>query len=243
MILFYLICLFIFTAAVGAIPIFIPFKKNWNQYLLAFSGAVLLGITFLHLIPEAVEDLHHRAGYYILGGFFLQLFLQKFSHGIEHGHVHAHDTEKKLFNSIFLGLAVHAFLEGIPLGYTFEKGETITGLFIGIAAHKAPEVLTLMSFLIHINFSRKSKLTYLLVFAAMTPLAGILSQHFATAYSFTSNLITHLVPIVIGAFIHIATTIFFESGAQHHQLNREKIIAALLGIVVALLTLLGAHHH
>jgi zinc and cadmium transporter len=234
----FLISLFIITFICGMIPLFIAIRDDWNSYLLAFSGAVLLSITFLHLVPETVEELGHKAGIYILIGFFLQLFLQKFSHGIEHGHSHVHDHDKTLFFSIFLGLSVHAFLEGIPLGHNYGGDATLSSYFIGVAAHKIPEVLTLMTFMVQLKMARNKKLLYLLAFAFFTPLAGIISAYFDTQYAFTNKMISMLVPIVMGAFIHISTTIFFESGAQHHQLNFKKILSVLVGIGVALLTMI-----
>ena len=47
-----------------------------------------------------------------------------------------------------------------------------------------------------------------------------------------------LVVVVAGAFIHIATTIFFESGTRQHLLTRQKITAILLGVGLGLTTLL-----
>jgi len=47
-----------------------------------------------------------------------------------------------------------------------------------------------------------------------------------------------LIPVVAGAFIHISTTIFFESGTKHHMLTRQKIAAMIIGVSVGLVTLL-----
>jgi zinc transporter ZupT len=237
MILLLCLLLFICTILIGALPLKLKIAQEWNQYILAFSGSVLLGITFLHLIPETVEDLGHRSGFYILGGFFLQLFLQKFSHGIEHGHIHHH--ENQLATSIFIGLSIHAFLEGIPLGYNYAHEDTTSSIFLAITAHKLPEAITLMSFLAPINIPQRKKWIYLFLFALMTPLAGCLSYYFGSEYAFTSSIVKYLVPLVMGAFIHISTTIFFESGTSHHQLTIKKIIAAFIGIVVALSTMIG----
>jgi zinc and cadmium transporter len=57
--------------------------------------------------------------------------------------------------------------------------------------------------------------------------------------SFVNQMLTLLVPIVIGAFIHISTTIFFESGTNHPKLDWKKIIAILFGLGLSLLTMLG----
>jgi zinc and cadmium transporter len=239
MILILFILLFLVTIIGGLLPIYITLNKDWNNYLLAFSGAILLGITFLHLLPETFTDLKFTAGIYLLIGFFIQLFLQKYSHGMEHGHthVHHHDNDFSLA-PILLGLSVHAFMEGIPLGYHFTQGQTIPSLFLGVMAHKAPEALTLMSVVSTMQISKAKKLFTLLQFACITPLAGGLAIYFGDQYSFINQQLTYLVPIVIGAFIHISTTIFFESGTKHHDLDIKKIIAIILGIGVSLLTVL-----
>jgi zinc and cadmium transporter len=231
------ILLFIITIAGGLVPIYLKLKPDYSNYLLAFSGTILLGITFMHLLAETFTELKFNAGIYILIGFFLQLFLQKFSHGLEHGHTHIHDANAINFQPIFLGLAVHAFMEGIPLGYNFQQGQTLPSLFLGVAAHKAPEAISLMTVVALLPFSKIKKISLLLQFAAITPLAGLLAYYYGHQYYAISNVLTHIVPIVIGAFIHIATTIFFESGAKHHQLDGKKIIAVILGLGVSLVTM------
>jgi zinc and cadmium transporter len=243
----YFIMLFVVSCIGGAIPLFVNIKEQHQRYLLAFSGSVLLGISFLHLLPETFQDLGSRAGIFMLVGFFLQLFLQKFSHGIEHGHSpaahththndHTHDHTHTAFNAVFAGLAAHAFLEGIPLGYTFHSGQTLPALVIGVAAHKLPEALSLMAFVAVLPYTRARKFAILFAFAAITPVAGALAAYYSTQYMATSKLITQLIPVVVGAFTHIATIIFFESETSAHQLNFGKIISICLGIGVAALTL------
>jgi zinc and cadmium transporter len=240
MIWIFFIALTLITIAGGLVPIYLNIKQSWSPYLLAFSGALLLAITFLHLLPECFENAATPNGIFILIGFFLQLFLQKFSHGLEHGHAHIHEHTQdfNLLRPIIVGLSVHAFLEGIPLGYSFAQADTMPALFLGVAAHKAPEALTLMSVVIASPISKSKKIYVLLQFALLTPIAGILAYYYGRQFAFISNLLNYLVPIVIGAFIQIATTILFESGAKHHELHTKKIIAIVFGIAVSLLTLL-----
>ncbi|MFM2385461.1 MAG: hypothetical protein RL660_218 [Bacteroidota bacterium] len=245
----YFLFLFVVACIGGAVPLFINIKEQYQRYVLAFSGSVLLGVSFLHLIPETVADLGGHAGIYMLGGFFLQLLLQRFSHGIEHGHnpnhhhhhhddvAHAHKHQHVAFGAIFIGLAAHAFLEGIPLGYTFRETNTSNALFIGIAAHKLPEALSLMAFVAVLPYTKFKKIAILIGFAAITPLAGAIAAYYQSQYLATSKIITHLIPVVVGAFIHIATVIFFESETKTHQLNFTKIMAIALGLAMAALTM------
>jgi hypothetical protein len=48
---------------------------------------------------------------------------------------------------------------------------------------------------------------------------------------------TILIPVVAGSFIHIATTIFFESGTKQHLLTWQKAFAILIGVGIGLLSL------
>ena len=243
MIWMYLLLLFLLTLLGGAIPLlFKQFKSSWMTLLLAFSGSFLLGVTLLHLMPESFHELGEKAGLYILGGFFLQLILQRISHGVEHGHVHQHEDGHTPLGSVIIGLSIHAFMEGIPLGFNFHSGATIPSIFVGVATHKIPEAITLSALLLSSN-ARSNKWVYLILFALVSPVSGILAMHYGQSFYFIANLLVYIIPIVIGAFLHISTTILYESGTKHHELSRQKVIVILCGLGLSLATLLLPHQH
>lgn len=238
MIWIYLLLLFVLTTIGGAVPLFVKqIKAEWMTLILAFSGSFLLSVTLLHLFPESFHDLGEKAGIYILIGFFIQLVLQRLSHGIEHGHIHPAGDHIHTITPIFLGLSIHAFMEGIPLGFTYQSASTLPSIFLGVAAHKIPEAITLCSLLM-ISNTKTNKWLVLILFALMSPASAILAMYYGQKFYFISNLLTFIIPIVIGSFLHISTTILYESGTQHHQLSRQKVIAVLLGVGFALCTLL-----
>src|SRR5690606_1837091 len=80
-----------------------PNNKKNIKLLLAFSGAFLLSITVIHLLPEVYDKVFHghsghhdhsggyRIGAFIMVGILFQIILEFFSKGAEHGHVHVHD--------------------------------------------------------------------------------------------------------------------------------------------------------
>ncbi|MGB5462103.1 MAG: ZIP family metal transporter, partial [Aureibaculum sp.] len=109
--LFFLIA----SVAIGVLLVFIlkPTTKL-IQLLLSFSGAYLLSITVLHLLPEVFESHQKNIGIYILIGILLQTVLEYFSKGAEHGHIHIHPYTKGVPWLLFISLSAHAFLEGIP---------------------------------------------------------------------------------------------------------------------------------
>ena len=67
-------------------------NKNLTRLLLAFSGAYLLSVTVLHLLPEVytVDANFTISGIFILAGIILQSILESFSKGAEHVHIHIH---------------------------------------------------------------------------------------------------------------------------------------------------------
>jgi zinc transporter ZupT len=212
--------------------------------LLAFSGSFLLGITFLHLIPETTAHLGSSAGILLLAGFFGQQFVQRFTHGVEHGHAHI-DTEGQSGHHhfiavwpVFIGLAIHAFSEGLPLGVSYAEPTVLPSLFLAIALHKLPEAMLIISLFYHQNKNKTRSAFILCLFSLITPLSSLLAYFLGAEFVLLNTIIHWCIPLIAGAFIHIAATIFFESGTKAHEMNRKKWLVILLGIGVALLTLL-----
>ncbi|WP_117880578.1 ZIP family metal transporter [Aureibaculum luteum] len=204
------------------------------QLFLSFSGAYLLSMTVLHLLPEVFESHKEDVGVYILIGILIQTILEYFSKGAEHGHIHVHNHShiKKVPWLLFLSLCIHSFLEGIPLNLAQNNL-----LLWAIVIHKIPVTIVLTVFLLQSTLSKKLIYTFVILFALMSPM-GLL---FSSNITFFENYHTQITGIIIGVFLHIATAILFES-SQNHQFNIRKFIAVLLGFIVAFLgTQLGGH--
>ncbi len=208
------------------------------KLLLSFSGAYLLAISFLHLIPEIYGCADNRfIGFFVLAGFFLQILLEYFSKGIEHGHVHLHNhgDHKHAFPlAVVASLCVHSFLEGMPLAKVVNAGEYFNKLLIGISLHNIPISIVLMSLLIK-AVSRAGAFFWLIIFALMLPLGAaanyFLEKNIGTVISNYNNVI---LAVVVGIFLHISTTILFES-TENHRFNLLKFISILLGAGFAII--------
>lgn len=201
------------------------------QLFLSFSGAYLLSITVLHLLPEVYESQQVNIGLYILIGILLQSVLEYFSKGAEHGHIHAHPHLKGIPWLLFISLSLHAFFEGIPLGVA--NGNL---LLWAIVVHKIPITVVLFIFLLNAELSKKYIYIFMVVFALMSPLGLSLSKEMVIFDSYH----VEITAIIIGIFLHIATAILFES-TQNHQFNFKKFISVLVGFSVAFIsTQLGA---
>jgi zinc and cadmium transporter len=245
MLLLFSLFLFLITLLGGSVPLWSTgWREQRMKYLLAFSGSFLLSITLLHLVPETMSEMGpgHLTGGLILAGFFLQQIIQRITHGVEHGHAHIHAHEPVAYIPVFAGLTVHAISEGLPLGISYNDTATLPSLYLAVALHKLPEAMLITS-LVFIATGNKAKSWRLLIlFSLTTPLSALLTTYLGSKSAAWESLIHLSVPVVAGAFLHIATTIFFESGTKSHDMNRNKWLATLGGIAAALLTLLGDNH-
>jgi zinc transporter ZupT len=205
--------------------IFKPGTKS-IQLCLSFSGAYLLSITVLHLLPEVFESQQKNVGIYILIGIILQSVLEFFSKGAEHGHIHIHPYTKGLPWLLFISLGLHAFFEGITLGPANSNL-----LLWAIVIHKIPIAIILSIFLFNSKLPKKVTYFFILLFALMSPLGLFLSNKI----EFFNNYHVEITGIIIGVFLHISTAILFES-TQNHQFNSRKFIAVLIGFAVAFLS-------
>ncbi len=233
------ILLLFFSALAGGLSIFLfkQQKADLLKLILSFSGAYLFSITVLHLIPEVYKGPSHElVGVFILLGFLLQVFLEQFSEGVEHGHLHKHHEESFFPYGIMISLCLHAFLEGMPL-----VKEQNHELIFGISLHHIPAAFALASILFQ-NHSPKSQIIIcLVIFASMAPLGFYFSERLSLAMSSGMEVyFNHIMGVVIGIFLHISTTILFESSAGH-KINQKKMTAVLLGIGIALAGYFSSH--
>ena len=205
-------------------------KKSKNiQILLTFSGAYLLAVSILHLIPEIfTKTPTNSIGLFILTGFLIQILLEYFSKGIEHGHFHKSNI---IPFSVLISICLHALLEGIPLGGHLHD-HAHNALLTGIVLHKLPVSIVLMTFFLQSNISKKRAYFLLLLFALMSPLGVFAGDIFTSIINYHNEIMA----IVVGIFLHISTTILFES-SDGHRFSLQKILAIIFGSFIAFLSL------
>lgn len=232
------ILLFLSVIVSGLSVLFINISSKNLKLILSFSGAFLFAICALHLIPEIYLSGTPYVGVYVLIGFFVQILLEFLSEGIEHGHIHVHKHNHKEHAfpyAMMIGLSVHSFLEGMPLSN--DDTHSHHSLLTGIVMHNIPIAMALMTMLLQSHISKRNAILWLILFALVTPLGTF------TSYAIGENIIGNfsvyfdrIMAVVIGIFLHISTTILFES-TENHRFNFIKFFVILLGAGFALLSL------
>jgi zinc transporter ZupT len=229
------------SIVLGAITVllFRLYEARHVKVLNTFTGAYLLCLTLLHLLPELYHTQHGlvhtddlRIGAIILAGFFTQIALDVISMGVEHGH--AHHLHGRMAVGVLAGLCLHALVEAMALGnaQTHYDPASRKLLLWSIVLHNFPVSIALLGMLLQSGLSRGRALGWLSFFAAMAPLGMFLSSHTALA-SHTRELMA----FVIGIFMHISTTILFES-SDTHKFNVAKLSAIVLGVAFGILSVM-----
>lgn len=195
------------------------------KLVLSFSGSFLFTIILLHLFPTVFQSTHN-AGLFVLIGFFIQILLEQLTHGIEHGHFHAHEHSGTYITPLVVGLSLHSFLDGIPLSSKDLMQETHNALLYGICIHKIPEGFALASILFISNYKTTTVGIYLLLFSLVAPCAMLLGNYFRENQT---ALLNSLIAVALGSFLHVSTTILFESEDKAHRFGWKRIGAILLG--------------
>lgn len=198
-------------------------KMNYLPLLLSFSGAFLLAITVVNIIPKIYRPDSGRIGIFILIGILLQLILEYLSGGAEHGHLH-HQKSDRFPWLLFISISVHALLEGFPLHLDEH-------LLVAIMVHKVPIGLILTSFLLKADFKPIRILPIIGLFALMTPLGSFLEERIPVS----ADTAQYITAVAIGVFLHVSTTILFET-SRDHRFNLSKFLMIILGFGLALIT-------
>jgi zinc transporter ZupT len=253
-----LLVLFLTPLLSGLLIYLVPKGKNSSyRLLLVFAGSYLFGITIIHILPE----LYHQTvatewiGLFVLAGFFLQQLLEYFTSGVEHGHLHTHDhhhhdhhhdhhpprhSSQRSMSAIVLltALCIHAFLEGAMLAQPVSGGMAVhnhydmNAILLGIALHRAPAAFALMTVLAFQLHSKEKALPHLLGFSLAAPIGLLLSTYLSNAEVLTATGMVILYAVVCGNFLHISTTIVFESSPEH-RFNARKMAVAVAGALLA----------
>lgn len=239
---FQFLVLFIVPLLAGLMIYLLPNGKGTNfKLLLVFAGSYLFAITVIHILPEVFVHAHGTGwvGAFVLIGFFLQQGLEYFTSGIEHGHIHVngngHHHHKQVSAFVLLSaLCVHAFLEGGILVHPDDAAgwNDMNAVLIGIILHRAPAAFALMAVLSIQLHSRKKAIPYLVVFSLAAPAGLVISAYLTNIEVLNEMGLLYLYALVSGNFLHISTTIVFESSPDHH-FNARKLLVAIVGAMLA----------
>ncbi len=166
-----LACVLSLAAGAGYLLLPVVWRSRTLSHFLSFATGTLLGVTFLELLPHALE--HPNSGgpeqimATVLLGILVFFILEKAliwrhaHHGeASHGHHHHAPHGHQAGALIMVGDSFHNFLDGVLLTAVFVSDVRL-GILTGIAmiAHEIPQELGDFAIMIESGFSRSLTFT------------------------------------------------------------------------------------
>lgn len=236
---------FVITLCVWVAVFFIFLKREHlpkiTMFLVALAAGTLMGGAFLHLIPEASEQID--AG--TVSGIFLVSFavfflVEKILHW-----THCHKIDCPVHSTFgymnLIGDSIHNFIDGLIIASTFMID---TGLGIAttlaVALHEIPQEVGDYGVLIHAGFNNKKALI-LNYLVALTVMAGGIVGYFS--FSHLENALPYLLPFAAGGFVYIAAADLMPELRKEANMKRSMNIFLVFIAGILIMQLIKTINH
>ena len=259
MTLFYIV---LCTLAGGVMSVLVASMLNLKllsrvvKHMVSLSAGILLGVSLLHVLPEAFEKGADAHGLFatLLGGLLFFWLLEKaelYRHAHHHegdGHHHHHhfDTEQagRGGYSVLVGDAIHNFCDGVIIAAAFlvdHKLGFVTAL--AIVMHEVPQEAGDYIVLLNAGFARRKALFFNAMSGLAAVVGGVVGYFLVGPWQ---SLFPYLLVVASSSFVYVAVADLLPQLQQRLTLRETASqvlwLAAGLGIVMFATSLLEAAH-
>jgi len=208
--------------------------------LVAFAAGSLLGVSFFHLLPEAMETSEGFEVFAsVLSGYVFVYFLEKFllwhhCHKVKHVHT--------LGYANLISDSIHNFIDGLTIAVSFLSS---VGLGIvstlAISWHEIPQEIGDFGVLLYSRINKR-KAIYLNFASALACVLGGLLGFFISSH--VGNIVSLLLPFAAGNFIYISSSDMIPEIKKSERLKESLtlFLVFLLGIFVMLFSKIFLPH-
>lgn len=236
------------AAFIGAFALFLKEKimERILLILVAFSAGALIGGAFLHLIPEAIQEIGFdemsifSIFSYLLFGFCTFFVLEQLI-SWHHHHAVEHPKIMPFSYLTLISDGIHNFIDGLVIAASFmvnsQIGITTT---LAIALHEIPQEIGDFGVLVYGGFDKMRALSLNYISALTVVIGGIVGF---TLYSWLGGSIAGLLPFAAGNFIYIASTDLIPEIRFKESMTKSltRFIVFLAGIGLMLLIRFTSH--
>jgi len=201
-----------------------PVLKKILLPLVSFSAGSLIGASFLHLLPEALEKIPTKENMlnifgWLLVGFTVFFILENFINW-HHCHRPLSKHKKPVTYLILIADGLHNFIGGIAIGGSFVAGIPVGIVtWLAAAAHEIPQELGDFGILIYGGWNKTTALIYNFL-SALTVLLGGLFAYFITRSIDTSLILG----FAAGNFLYIGAADLVPEIKQEKCMKKNIII-------------------
>ncbi|MEK7510285.1 MAG: ZIP family metal transporter [Patescibacteria group bacterium] len=204
-------------------------------FLVAFAAGALLGAAFLHLLPEAIEQIGGTHQFLlVLIGFGIFFFIENILHW---HHSHKGQTKHASLGVLSLvGDSLHNFLDGVIIAAAFlvdVKLGFVTSA--AVALHEIPQEISEFAVLLYAGFSKKRALL-LNFFSATSIIAGGVVSYLLGGL--IGEWIALFLLFAVGTFLYVGASDFVPEIRREESLKKSLQILSIFGGGIAFMWLL-----
>lgn len=219
-------------------------RKNWAKVLslsaVPFAAGVLLSVSLIHLLPEAVHEVGEAAYSIVLLALLASFFFEQY---FAHLHHHEHRRGTMLKTSVPLvlfGDTIHNFIDGVAIAAAFLT-DPYFGVVVALATflHETPHEIGDFGVLMSAGWSRRK--TFLAnFFSALATFPGALFVFYFVRDAHEK--IGILLAISAGVFLYLGASDFLpevgegEIKAPAHRQFTLLVLGVLIMFILALLS-------
>ena len=241
-------------------------NKKWDErnlhWGIGFGAGLLIGLSFLEIIPTAIDLATEEAMIFALLGFTGFFLIEKVTliHHFDRAES-GHEGPLHFSDTTFIALCLHALLDGVVIGLGLHFDEAFgLVIFVAILFHKMPLAVSVAGVFLS-SRKKKKAVMQMLAFALATPV-GLVAAVLLLG-ELPKNIIGNVIALSAGIFIYLGATDMLPEithpGHGHSGKSQDNVHAGigwiaweptvwvLIGMLVSFVPhlLLGdsPHHH
>jgi zinc and cadmium transporter len=209
--------------------------KNILHFFVAFSTGALIGDTFIHLMPEAIEKNSPQVWPLALIIGILFFFLLEKILRWRHCHEEACENPKHLGPMNMVGDGFHNIIDGILIGASFLVSPTLgLATTVAVVLHEIPQEMGDFGVLLHSGYTVKKALLYNFLSGIMAILGAILILIVGQSVISITNF---MIPLAAGGFLYIALSDLVPE--LHKETKWQTTALQVSAIILGLLIMYG----
>jgi zinc and cadmium transporter len=216
-----------------------PWTKALAAYAVPFAAGVLLTVSLLGIIPEAVEVVGESAFLVVFLGFLASYLFESAFFALHHHNGHAHEAKGKASVSLIIfGDTIHNLIDGVAIAaaYLINPG---LGLITAISTflHEVPHEIGDFGILLKHGWPKKKIILVNLFSALMTVVGGLAVFYLNPSAAFEGYLLAG----TAGLFLYLGASDFLPQASE--GLSRTKTaLVLMLGVLIMYGTLMAIPH-
>lgn len=214
-----------------------------QKHSISFAAGILITVSLLVLLPEALDQIGENALIVVLFAFFGAYLFEHFFVFIHHHedrqHTHRRVDLESSVPLVIVGDTIHNFIDGVAIAASFFVSPGL-GLITALSTflHEIPHEIGDFGILLKAGW-KKSKILWVNILSASATVVGAFLTFF---FAESSAFIGFMLAVSSGIFLYLGTIDFLPHISDGYSSKARSLVPLAIGIGIMLATVLFIPH-